>query len=229
MDETRVDSLARAVTAMQSRRGTLAALLGGTLGLLALTESDAKKKKGKKKKKKKKKTTPPPPPPPRSPPPPPPLPVATADASCVAPILTEVGGSNFARMAQTFRALRTGQMTSASVYLRENAEGANFDLEIWSVDAANAPGAVLAGTTIANVPASPPERKLSATFPTPANVVAGTRYALVVTPSSSTNLSASYEIDYSCADGMYFYSTSLGGDFTAVPEIDLKFETVVTA
>lgn len=45
MDDSRFDALARTLTDPRSRRGALAALLGGTLGLLGLTEVDAKKKK----------------------------------------------------------------------------------------------------------------------------------------------------------------------------------------
>jgi len=69
MDAHLFDSLARSLTAARSRRGALASLLVGTLGLLGLTETAAKKKKGKKKKKKTRTPTTTPPPP-TSPPPP---------------------------------------------------------------------------------------------------------------------------------------------------------------
>jgi hypothetical protein len=55
MDADRFDSLSRSLTDTPSRRGALAALLGGSLGLLGMTETDAKKGKKKKKKKKGKK------------------------------------------------------------------------------------------------------------------------------------------------------------------------------
>lgn len=88
MDSTRFDALTRSLTDPRSRRRTLVSLLGGTLGLLGLTETIAKKRKpvhGEGKKKKKKKNDPSPtnqdpvspsplPPPPPSPPPPPPPP-----------------------------------------------------------------------------------------------------------------------------------------------------------
>lgn len=56
MDANRFDSIARVVTAAGSRRGALAALLGGTLvPLLGPLDAASKKRKGKKGKKKKKK------------------------------------------------------------------------------------------------------------------------------------------------------------------------------
>ena len=51
MDSARFDSLTRSLTAHTTRRGALAALLGGTLGLLGLTEAPAKKGKHHRKKK----------------------------------------------------------------------------------------------------------------------------------------------------------------------------------
>jgi hypothetical protein len=47
MDDTRFDAFNRSLTNLRSRRGTLGALLGGTLGLLGLSETTAKKKKKK--------------------------------------------------------------------------------------------------------------------------------------------------------------------------------------
>ena len=45
MDGTRFDSLTRILTDSRSRRGALASLLGGTLGLVGLTQTEARKKK----------------------------------------------------------------------------------------------------------------------------------------------------------------------------------------
>jgi hypothetical protein len=55
MDADRFDRLARSLTTGRSRRGALATLLGGALGLLGLAETAARK--GRKKKGKKKKGT----------------------------------------------------------------------------------------------------------------------------------------------------------------------------
>jgi len=75
MDADRFDALSRALTDARSRRGALAALLGGTLGLLGLTVTESKKKK--KKKKKKRPTTITPEPTTQIPAPPPPPPTCT--------------------------------------------------------------------------------------------------------------------------------------------------------
>src|SRR5215213_1050363 len=44
MDADRFDALSRSLTTARSRRGALASLLGGTLGLVGLAETEAKKK-----------------------------------------------------------------------------------------------------------------------------------------------------------------------------------------
>jgi hypothetical protein len=62
MDGSQFDTLLRGLTIASSRRGAVVGLLGGTLGLLGLTESEAKHKK--KHHKKKKGSSPPASPPP---------------------------------------------------------------------------------------------------------------------------------------------------------------------
>src|SRR5262245_3306710 len=56
-----------------------------------------------------------------------PVPTTTADAACPS---AHASFSGLPRNAQTFRALRSGQLTSASVELHDNVEGADFDMEI---------------------------------------------------------------------------------------------------
>jgi hypothetical protein len=67
MDGSQFDTLLRSLTTARSRRGAVVGLLGGALGLLGLTDSEAKRKK---KHHKKKGQGSPPPSPPASPPPP---------------------------------------------------------------------------------------------------------------------------------------------------------------
>src|SRR3954462_6727970 len=176
MDGSQFDGLLRSLTTARSRRGAMVGVLGGALGLLGLTESEAKHKK---KHRKKKGNGSPPSSPPTSPPPsppasPPPGRIATADATCGASGGRVIG----LRLAQTFLALRSGQLTSATVFLSTNDSGADIDVEIWSTDGAGSPGEVLAGVAIADVaatdaPGGDPPRRLSATFSGPATVVAG--------------------------------------------------------
>ena len=63
MDSDRFDDLTRTVTATRSRRGALAALLGGSLPVLGLAEGEARKRRrrGKGKKKNGGNNSPPPP------------------------------------------------------------------------------------------------------------------------------------------------------------------------
>jgi hypothetical protein len=51
VDAERFDQLTRVLPGIRTRRGALSMLLGGPLGLLALTDTAAKKGKGKKGKK----------------------------------------------------------------------------------------------------------------------------------------------------------------------------------
>jgi hypothetical protein len=69
MDGARLDTLARSLHERRSRRRTLAALLGGTLGSLALADDGeaANKKKRRRKRDNDKKSPPAPPPPPLPP------------------------------------------------------------------------------------------------------------------------------------------------------------------
>jgi hypothetical protein len=156
-------------------------------------------------------------------------PVTTADATCLDADENKAFGL---RLVQTFRALRSGHLTSASVELTDNVAGADFDMEIWSVDQDNVPNAVLAGVTIADVPATGGGvlRTLSGTFPGPATVVAGLRYALVVTivgPNQSFGLH--YATIDNCPDGNMFQVVPGGGPLVSEPTSDLVFATFVTA
>src|SRR5262245_54956284 len=171
MDGRAFEVLLQRLTTVRSRRGAVVGLLGGGLGLLGIAESEAKKHK--KHKKKKRRAAAPPPPAPASPPP---GPTPYADATC--------GGTGEKltgyREAQTFLALRNGQLTNATVFLESNVGDDTLDIEIWSVDEAGVPNARLARVALTNIPAtaSPGPRRLDATFATPATVVQGVRYEI---------------------------------------------------
>ena len=235
----RFDALTQSLTVARSRRHAFAVTLGGVLSALGCATTEAKKKKKclpcKKRKQGKCKGA--------KPDgavcaggtcqsgrcvPASPGPVTTADAACLS---KHTSFSGHLRNAQTFRALRSGQLTSASVELYHNDEGADFDMEIWSVNAANEPSAVLAGTTIANVPATipPGPRTLTGSFAAPATVVAGIRYALVIAGRVNQS-SGIYGLPADeCPDGIWFFATTPSGAFTASPGNDLGFATFVTA
>jgi hypothetical protein len=148
-----------------------------------------------------------------------------ADAACVAKGDRITG----ARLAQTFRALHTGQLTSASIFLDENQAGVDLDVEIWSVGETGAPSTMLAGTTLIDLPATtaPGPHQLTATFAAPASVVQGLRYALVVQGPSGQYIwlgSASSPRP----EGSGFFANQPGDPWRSFI-VDLYFATTVTA
>jgi hypothetical protein len=224
MDMDRFDVLAARLTTHLSRRQGLGLIgLLGLAGMASAADADAGKKRKKRRRKK--------PPKPQAPGGPvgPAGPVARADASCIGTDTNTQVGATDDRVAQTFRAVRTGQLTSASVFLALNAATIDIDVEIWSVNQQNLPQTVLAGATLARVPAITPgaNQRLTATFATPAAVIAGTRYALVVTKPRPAGFTAS--ITNPCADGMVLTMDLLGGPFVPYTPADMHFETVVVS
>lgn len=219
MDPRRFNALVTRLAVPVSRRQGAALL--GVLGLGALIHANPAiaGKKGKRKGKHRHK--------PKPQPQQPPAPVAMLDAVC----MTGTGTAFATRQAQTFRAIRSGKLTSATVFLLSNTPGNDFDVEIWSVDQNNAPSQVLAGVTLANVgdrTGADPMR-LTANFPAPATVVAGLRYALVVSDSMNGSYAMKSSSGNPCPDGMSFTATTANGSLTPGPSYDIQFETVVTA
>lgn len=201
---------------MQTRRlslgGGVAALIGLCLGTVT-NDADAKRKrkrKRKNKKKRRKETT-------------------TADAKCQG--LVEQGFSGQQAVAQTFVTLRSGELTRADIRLLQNAEGASVILEIRDVDEQNAPNNVLATTTIDNIPATAAEdspRTIRADFADPANVVSGTRFALVVTGPEGLDFTVDTDPGNPCPDQTFFADFIGPQGFTPISGA-LVFETFVTA
>jgi hypothetical protein len=216
-----------------NRRGVLFGFTSGLLALLSLAFDGAdvagKRKKKKKKKKGQSPTSPPPAPPSSSPPPPSGPPVTTGDAQC-----PQAGsGATFfgRRVAQTFQALRSGQLTSAWIVLTDNPEGADLNFEIFAVNQA---------TDLPTSPLCPPASLteipafrngslvLTATFTIPATVVAGQRYALVVTSTSTTHKLGAHN-NNPFVTGQVWRDDDLDGDYAQEPNRDLAFATFVTA
>jgi hypothetical protein len=241
VDTPHLAALVRSLREASSRRGLLGGLAATALAPAALClpgEAEAKKKrKNRKKKRKKQNVAVPAPvataPPPTVPPaPPPPDPVETADAACPAAARTATH-SGSRRFAQTFRALRSGQLIRASFVLTFNGEDAAFDLEIREVDAAGAPSSgVLASIHISGVPRTglddPPLTVGGVFGSSAATVVAGQRYALVVTEASGQKFSVQTNSSTNeCAEGNLFFDLFATGNFTSIADADLVFATFV--
>jgi hypothetical protein len=235
VDALRLDAFVQALTKGSSRRGLLRGITATALALTVTPfpgEGEAKQGHHRRKKKRKKRkkdhrernVT--------SPLASPQDPVTTADAACSAVATAGLIGTR--RVAQTFRALRSGQLTSASFVLLENPEGPAFDVEIRDVDSAGAPvSGFLARSSVINVPATDRNGRpltVTAVFASPATVEAGRRYALVVTETSGTGFTV--QINFAtnpCADGNLFTDSIAAGNFISVVNNDLVFATTVKA
>jgi hypothetical protein len=131
------------------------------------------------------------------------------------------------KAAQTFTALNSGQLTSARLELgKTSSTTGDFLFQIVTVNAGVPEATVLASTTAsdASVPIGPDTTPVTAAFTSPASVVAGQLYALVVTRSSEYWLN---ERLASPCPGEGFVDT--GGGYTANnPNIDFVYAIFVT-
>ena len=106
------------------------------------------------------------------------------DANCGDPTAPSGSGSScIPRVGQTFTALNTGQLTSATVSVDTGPSNATFSMQIRPLDVSGVPeesAASAIATESVPAPASPGFTPLIANFSSPASVVAGQQYALVV-------------------------------------------------
>ena len=223
MDIQRLGQLPGSPSARPSRRSLFAGLTGGLLMALPLalgTEDAAAKKKGKKHKKKHKKQ-----------PATPQAPTIKSDAVCPGPTndAYAIGGVDW-RLAQTFTALTSGSLVKAELLLSEPAGSlGDYVLRIAPADGAGIPtNIILAETAVLDINVPNGKSTVSFTFANPASVVAGNSYALVLTRPGSDKLVWLGHIGNSCAGTTYF-SESQFGQFVAVGNIDLIFETFVNS
>jgi hypothetical protein len=186
---TRAELTTRLLTRSRaaSRRSALAGLTGWLFAAsplaLAFDEAAARKNRQRKRRGKKRKSGQPPTSPPISPPPS--GPVARPDATCPGPGVSALVFSPEKRLAQTFRAVASGPLVSAAVEIGKVPDSlGDYLLRLSPVDGVGFPtNDVLAEAEVAN--GSVPAGASTVTFPfsSPAAVVAGTRYALVLTRS----------------------------------------------
>jgi hypothetical protein len=152
-----------------------------------------------------------------------------ADATCPGPGNSAVTGPR--RFAQTFVALRSGQLTSATIELDGSQDGADFVVEIRAVDESGVPTTtVLATTTVDNVPSTPlgsPPRAITAFFATPATVIAGQTFALSLTVGVSQAFAVDAHDNNPCGDGRLFADPFADGTFNPVGNVDMVYATFV--
>lgn len=139
---------------------------------------------------------------------------ASPDASCgprEGSVTAGPGGN--AREAQTFTAQATGDLTTAQVDVTKGGTPADWIMHINAVDGTGIPtNAILASATIpdSTVPSGP--SIITGNFASPAPVVAGQPYALVVTRPGSDSLTVGTRSGDDCP-GQLFISSSQGGTF----------------
>jgi hypothetical protein len=154
---------------------------------------------------------------------------SVADATCSGPGNSNVTGSR--RFAQTFVALRSGQLTSATIELEQNQDSADFVVEIRTVDGSGVPtNTVLATTTVDNVPSTAfggPPRTITADFSAPAAVVAGQTYALSLTVGVTQTFTLDVHNNNPCGDGPLYGDAFADGTFNPVGSADMIYATFV--
>ena len=106
---------------------------------------------------------------------------ALLDANCPGTPDDGTTMSGDARVAQTFVALHTGAVVRAQMALDKTTSGSAFRMQILDTDSSGIPvNGVLGSATIPDSSVPSGNTTLSGTFSTPANVVAGHLYALVI-------------------------------------------------
>lgn len=161
------------------------------------------------------------------------------DAHCGDPT-NPLGSSfnSFPRVGQTFTALNTGQLTSATVSVDKVGQpapvlqNADFSMEIRPLDMSGAPeesAATAIATESVPAPALTSFQPLTANFSSPASVIAGNEYALVVerTADSSADTFGVGTAAVPCAGDMWV--TNPGPAWGLGPSADLAFSIRVNA
>jgi hypothetical protein len=152
------------------------------------------------------------------------------DASCtVNPgvLLSQADGNR--KTAQTFPAIHTGGLDTAQTTV-ENDVGTSGD---WSLEIAatsgGVPAGILASTTVPNTIPSGTVDVITGTFASPAQVTAGTLYALLISrPGSGPN---GYDVAEQggdpCPGQQAYFQNAVSGPFLEFPFVDLGFATTV--
>jgi hypothetical protein len=162
--------------------------------------------------------------------PPPAAAHAVPDASCPGPSDTFTFVTGTWRFAQTFTAQNTGRLTQAQLgEITKAGSAGDYVVSLNAVDGAATPtNTVLASTTIPDASVPPGVSTITADFASPAEVVAGQIYAVVITRPGSDSLRIGVRSGDPCS-GAYFqapdqttvFSTPCGGS------CDLIFATFV--
>jgi hypothetical protein len=160
---------------------------------------------------------------------PPPTPGAQPDAFCPGPGNVSVGTGN--RLAQTFTANTRGWLVSVQLVLNGDASSVgDYILQVATTDGSGVPtNTVLATTTVAANQVPDGLSTVTFTFPDPATVLPGRRYALVLRRQEGPDdvWWRAHDFD-ACATGASFNSAKIGDFYLSDPQYDYLFATFVT-
>lgn len=204
-------SIAEPRSSMAHRRGVIAAFSALAAQIPFGLAADGKKGGKRKKRKKNKKGE-----------------QARADASCPGPRDLNFVINSGGRKAQTFTAATSGSLVRADLDISKNAgSDGDYLLVLSPVDDAGVPTEdVLAVTFAANAKVSAGETTVEFAFADPAEVKAGTQYALVLTRLDGANLTWLSRVGDVCA-GRGFVSSAQPAPFEVLPNDDFIFTVFV--
>ncbi len=157
-----------------------------------------------------------------------PPPQGTADANCSGPLESyhEARGQ---RMAQTFTAQNSGELTSAQLEVYEDPSSSNdYVLAIHAVDASDVPtNTVLASATVPD-PTASGDMTITGNFADPATVEAGQQYALVVKKLGPDYLGLGIRVGDDCPGKVHLSGSGTDPFTDGLSNEDLVFATYVT-
>jgi hypothetical protein len=154
---------------------------------------------------------------------------AVPDAGCPGPMTGSHSSTTpDGRDAQTFTAIHTGTVTRAQIEINKLSSSTDFHLQILATNASGVPiDGVLGSATIpdGSVPLGP--TTLDGTFTSPAPVVAGQTYALVVTRPGGNNYPISERAGDACPGQEFKSNTQTGTFFPGESGFDHIFQVFV--
>ncbi|HJQ41425.1 MAG TPA: carboxypeptidase regulatory-like domain-containing protein, partial [Thermoanaerobaculia bacterium] len=132
-------------------------------------------------------------------------------------------------IGQTFRAGATGNLTKITLAagLATGGTSGTITLEVRNISGTQPGTTVLASATVGPITNVQSAVVYQATFATPAAVVSGTSYSIVLKANSGSPAFAVRGSSSSLANGQWFLTTTSGGAWTAQTQ-DLYFATYVT-
>jgi hypothetical protein len=151
------------------------------------------------------------------------------DANCPGPPNSMGNTATDARRAQTFTAQTTGSVIRGEVEINKPAMSTlgDFVMQVVAVDTFAFPtNTVLASTTIPNASVPSGNTRIAGDFAAPASVVAGERYALLITRPGGQAFLIRDRNGNPCL-GQEFLSLSLDGEWILEADFDLVFSIFV--